>query len=284
MGKRYLFIILFILIKPLFAASCCGGGGSSSLIIIADNLSELSLSSAFRNNVGESTSSGEGNFYQDGVKDHTYIHLLEYKTMLGERWQMGHSLSFIQKTLVKSGQSANYNHLGDYNLALNYEAVSNYSYTSWPRVFLGFRTNIPLGNNLYQSEKALNADVVGNGYYQFGPSFILAKDGTLFSLLPTYSPAQDGVPNFYLLNISLSKSFTFDQWNIAPLIRWNFTSEKKQLAKKIQNWDLGITLSYLFDSRYSIDLGYTDNTLLGKSINAPLAREVMLKINWSENL
>ena len=284
MGKRYLFVILFFVMNSLQAASCCGGGGSSSLLIIADNISELSLSSSYRNNIGESSSHGEGNFYQNNIKDYTYVHLLEYKTMLNERWQTGHSISFIQKDLKKTGQSASFSHLGDYNLAFNYEAVSNYSYTSWPRIFLGFRSNIPFGNNLYHSKKPLNADVVGNGYYQFGPSFIFAKDGTMFSFLPTYSPAQEGVPYFYLLNISLSKSLSFDQWNFSPLVRWNFTSDKKYLAKKIQNWDLGMTISYLINSRYSIDLGYTDNTLLGKSINAPLAREIMFKINWSENL
>lgn len=284
MGKRYLFIIIFFVTNSLHAASCCGGGGSSSLIIIADNLSELSIGSTFRNNIGESTSRGEGNFYPSSVKDHTYIHLLEYKSMFSEKWQTGHSLNFIQKDLSKNGKSASFNHLGDYSFALNYETVSNYSYTLWPRIFLGLRFNIPFGNNLYHSSKDLNADVVGNGYYQFGPSLILAKDGYLFSLLPTYSPAQDGIPHFFLISLSLSKSYVFDEWSVAPLTRWNFTSNKENLAKKIQNWDLGITFSYLFNTLYSLDIGYTDNTLLGKSINAPLAREVVVKINWSENL
>lgn len=286
MGTRHLLIILFfIFFEKSYASSCCGAGGSSSQLIVGDNLFEATLTSTLKNNIGETYDDGKSKFNNESVKDYSYLQKIEYKKLLSEKYQGGIGIGFESKKMQKSGKKASDQGLTDLSLSLNYELVSDNSYSEYlPRSFIGLRFNYPFGNNLYNAKKDLNIDVRGNGYRQFGTTLVLIKDKYQLSFLPTYTPKQGNTPNFMSYSIGIQKSLNSNDWDYGLGLKWNYVERKKNISKSIQNFDNNFFINYTLNTNTILGLAYNDNSLLGKSRNSNLAREFSFNLTWQNPL
>lgn len=286
MGTRYLSLIFFFVFTgEIHASSCCGAGGSSSQLIVGDNLFEATLSSVYKNNVGETYDNGTSKFYNNDVKDTSYLQRLEIKRILSERFQGGVGIGFESKKLQKSGKNISDQGLTDLSASINYELISENIYSEYiPRTFLGLRFNYPFGNNLYNAKKDLNIDVRGNGYRQIGATFVAIKNRYQLSFLPTYTPKQKNTPPFMNYSWNIQKSFNFHDWDYGLGLKWNYTENKKGLSRSIQNFDNLFFVNYTLNINTLIGFTYNDNTILGTSRNSNLAREFGLNLTWQNPL
>lgn len=281
MGTRYLLIGLIFLANQIYASSCCGAAGSSSLLIVGDNLFEMTASSSFKDNLGETNNNGKSKFNTKSVKDYSYLQKIEIKTLISEKSQAGISLGFESKTMKKSGRHLKDQGMTDIGLSINNEVISDNSYSAYiPRTFMGLRFNIPLGKNLYNAKKDLNIDVRGNGYYQIGASFVLIKNGYQLNFLPTFTPKQNNTPFFASYSIGTQKSFNHNQWDYGLGLKWNYVQRKAGLSKSIQYFDNNFFINYSYNTNVIVGINYNDNTLLGTSRNSNLAREIGINLTW----
>ncbi len=286
MDNRYSFkLILLFFVSKSYASSCCGGGGSSHKLIIADNKRELAFSQSFKDNLGETNKDGAASFNPRKIKDQSFTQTIEYKELITDRSQIGFSFFYQEKNLYKTGVTAKKSGPGDLSFSYNYEMLPERFYSAYmPRVFTGVRLNYPFGKNLYNSKEPLKVDVIGSGQKTIGATIVAVKNGWIGSLLPTFVPKNSATPHYWINTLGISKSTVFDAITLGGGANWNYTSNKRRLANKIQNWDAIVFGNYQIFNQYNLGLNYTDNTLIGKSVNSPLSREIMFTLSYFETL
>lgn len=289
MAKIYYTLITLLLSSNLYAASCCGGGSSASSLIVGDHLQEWTFSTLLRSDIGQTNNNGQALMDGDDNKDQTFTTSAEYKKLFGERAQANMSLNFTQKESKRLGKNETSSGLGDLSVGSFYEAVTNYSYNEWlPRLFVGAKFIIPFGENNFNSKRELRTDIRGTGFYKLDIPFVAVKNEWKFSATPQYLPKQKNLSSTYAFTTAGSYTYSFnDEFDFSTTLQWNYLAEKKYQSQTLvsgQYWDITLAPMWMFTKTTSVNLSYTDSTLLGKSRNAALYRSVSLGMTWSELL
>lgn len=289
MAKIYYTLITLLLSSNLYAASCCGGGSSASSLIVGDHLQEWTFSTLLRSDIGQTNNNGQALMDADDNKDQTFTTSVEYKKLFGERTQANMSLNFTQKESKRLGKNETSSGLGDLSVGSFYEAVTNYSYNEWlPRLFVGAKFIIPFGENNFNSKRELRTDIRGTGFYKLDLPIVAVKNEWKLSATPQYLPKQKNLSSTYAFTTAGSYTYSFnDEFDFSTTLQWNYLAEKKYQSQTLvpgQYWDITLAPMWMFTKTTSVNLSYTDSTLLGKSRNSALYRSVSLGMTWSELL
>lgn len=289
MAKTFYALIIFFLSAKLHAASCCGGGSSASSLIIADHLQEWTVSTLLRSDIGQTNDIGQALMDDSDNKDQTFTNSLEYKKLFGSRFQGNLSVNFIQKESKRLGKKESSSGLGDLGVGSFYEALTNYSYDQWmPRLFVGVKAIVPFGENNFNSKKQLRTDIRGTGFYKIDIPVVVVKDAWKFSATPQYLPSQKNLSTTYAFTTAGSYTYSLtDVVDISSTLQWNYLAKKTYQNQNLidgQYWDLSLSPSWMFDTNKSLNLTYSDSTLIGKSRNSALYRSISLGMTWSELL
>jgi hypothetical protein len=289
MAKIYYTLITLLFCTNLYAASCCGGGSSASSLIVGDHLQEWTFSTLLRSDIGQTNNNGQALMDSDDNKDQTFTTSVEYKKLFGERAQANMSLNFTQKESERLGKNETSSGLGDLGLGAFYEAVTNYSYNEWlPRLFVGAKFIIPFGENNFNSKKELRTDIRGTGFYKLDIPFVAVKNEWKLSATPQYLPKQKNLSSTYAFTTAGSYTYSFnDEFDFSTTLQWNYLADKKYQSQNLvsgQYWDITLAPMWMFTKTTSVNLSYTDSTLLGKSRNSALYRSVSVGMTWSELL
>jgi hypothetical protein len=289
MAKIYYTLITLLFCTNLYAASCCGGGSSASSLIVGDHLQEWTFSTLLRSDIGQTNNNGQALMDADNNKDQTFTTSVEYKKLFAERAQANMSLNFTQKESERLGKNETSSGLGDLGLGAFYEAVTNYSYNEWlPRLFVGAKFIIPFGENNFNSKKELRTDIRGTGFYKLDIPFVAVKNEWKLSATPQYLPKQKNLSSTYAFTTAGSYTYSFnDEFDFSTTLQWNYLADKKYQSQNLvsgQYWDITLAPMWMFTKTTSVNLSYTDSTLLGKSRNSALYRSVSVGMTWSELL
>jgi len=289
MAKIYYTLITFFFSTHLYAASCCGGGSSAASLIVGDHLQEWTFSTLFRSDIGQTNNNGQALMDSDENKDRTFTTSVEYKKLFGERTQANISLNFTQKESERLGKNETSKGLGDLGIGAFYEVITNYSYNEWlPRLFAGAKFIVPFGENNFNSKKALRTDIRGTGFYKLDIPLVAVKNDWKFSATPQYLPQQKNLSATYAFTTAGSYTYSFnDEFDFSTTLQWNYLADKKYQSQSLvagQYWDLTLAPMWMFNKMTSVNLSYTDSTLLGKNRNSTLYRSLSLGMTWSELL
>lgn len=290
MAKIYFSLVLFIFNTQLFAASCCGGGQSASSLIIGDHLQEWTASALFRSDIGQTNSNAQALMDSNNNKDITFTTNVEYKKLIGPRFQINLSLNFIHKESKRLGRQETSKGIGDLGPGVFYEALTDYSYNAWqPRLFVGAKLIAPFGQNNFNSKKVLRTDIRGTGFYKLDLPIVANRKSWKVSATPQYIPNQKSLSSSSYA-FSTAGTYTYsinDQVDLATTLQWNYLAKKTFASQTLvsgQYWDFTLSPSWMINLETSVNLSYTDSTLIGKSRNSALYRSLSIGITLSELL
>lgn len=291
MGKSCyaLTLVFFMMMNNSFAASCCGGGQSASSLILGDRIQEWTLSSLFRSDIGQTNNEGESLLDGANNRDQTFTNAIEYKKLLSSRFQSNISINFIQKESKRLGKKENSSGFGDLGVGSFYEAFTNYNYSSWqPRVFFGIKIIIPFGENNFNSKKELRTDIRGTGFYKIDFPAVVARDAWKFSMTPQYLPSQKNLSSTYAFASAGTYTYAInDEFDLSGTLQWTYLADKTYKNQNLisgQYWEVSLAPSWIVTPTLSVNLNYSDSTLIGISRNSALYRSVALGVTWAELL
>ena len=290
MAKIYYTLIFTLVIHiDAFGASCCGGGSSASTLILADHLQEWTFSTQFRSDIGQSNNEGKSLMDASSNKDHTYTANIEFKKLINSRAQGKIGLTFIQKNSERLGKKEESSGFGDLGIGGFYEVLTNYNYSEWnPRLFAGFKFIVPFGDNNFNSNKELRTDIRGSGFYKMDLPLVFAIDQFKYSMTPQYFPAQKDLLDTYA--VALAGSYTYplnDQFDVSATLQWSYLARKSYLARQVlagQYWEVSVAPSWIVSPVMTLNLNYSDSSLIGINRNSAIYRSVALGITLSELL
>ena len=286
---KILYALIFIFSQNLHAASCCGGGQSAASVMIADHMQEWTLSTNFRSDIGQTNNIGQALMDADGNKDQTFTSAIEYKKLITSRLQGNTSINFIQKNSKRLGKEEKNSGFGDLAFGGFYEALTNYTYIPLqPRIFTGIKATIPFGENNFNSKKELRTDIRGTGFYKIDLPVVGVVEAWKFSVTPQFLPDQKTLSATYAFATAGSYTYSFnDQFDITSSLQWNYLAKKRFENQSLiagQYWEVSLSPAWMISTAQSLNLNYSDSTLLGKSRNSALYRSVSLGMTWSELL
>ena len=289
MAKIYSALILIFLSANAYSASCCGGGQSAASLMIADHLQEWTFSTLLRRDIGQTNNDGKALMDDDGNKDQTITSSIEYKRLFTDRFQGNTSLSFIQKEAKRLGKNETDAGLGDLGVGIFYEALTNYNYSSWtPRLFTGMKFTVPFGENNFNSQKTLRTDIRGTGFYKIDLPVVMVRGDFKASLTPQYLPKQKHLNSTYAFSTAGTYTYSISsEVDLSSTLQWNYLAKKQyqnQTLVASQFWEISLSPAWNFQKNASLNLNYSDSTLLGKSRNSTLYRSLSLGMTWSELL
>ena len=290
MAKIYYSLVLFLVIHMnAFAASCCGGGSSASTLILADHMQEWTFSTQFRSDIGQSNNDGKSLMDANSNKDHTYTANIEYKKLFTARAQGNVGITFIHKNSERLSKKEENSGFGDLGVGGFYEVLTNYNYSEWnPRLFTGLKFIVPFGENNFNSNKELRTDIRGSGFYKIDIPVVLSINQFKFSISPQYLPSQKALSNTYAFTTAGSYTYTFsDQFDVSTTLQWSYMARKRYQSQQVlpgQYWEVSLATSWIISSEMTLNLNYSDSTLIGKNRNSALYRSVALGFTLSELL
>lgn len=289
MAKIHYSLIAVFFCTQLHAASCCGGGQSASSLIIGDHLQEWTLSTLLRSDIGQTNNNGQALMDADNNKDQTFTTSFDYRKLLNSRFQANIGITYTQKESERLGKNETSAGLGDLGAGVFYEVLTNYTYDAWwPRLFSGAKLIVPFGENNFNSKKELRTDIRGTGFYKIDFPIVAVKQDWKFSATPQYLPKQKNLSTTYAFSTAGTYTYSFnDQFDLASTLQWNYLAEKKFQSQNLvsgQYWDITLSPSWIINSTTSLNLSYTDSTLVGKSRNSALYRSFSLGMTLSELL
>lgn len=289
MAKTYYALIFILLSGNTYAASCCGGGQSAASVMIADHIQEWTLSTIYRSDIGQTNNDGQSLMDADENIDQTFTNSIEYKKLFTPRLQGNTSVNFIQKESKRLGKKEKSSGFGDLAIGAFYEALTNYTYIPLqPRIFIGTKIIVPFGENNFNSKKELRTDIRGTGFYKIDVPVVAVIEAWKFSVSPQYLPDQKSLSSTYAFAAAGSYTYSFnDQFDISSTIQWNYLAKKRYQNQTLvagQYWEVSLSPAWIISKTNSLNLNYSDSTLLGKSRNSALYRSVSLEIIWSELL
>lgn len=295
MIKYILFLIIF---SKLYASSCCGGGSSSSMIITGDNRAELSLGYSYRNDVGQTDTSGNAYFNNSAITDQKQTINLQAQYQVSEYTQLATKTSFVEKELNKSGLNESNMGLGDIDLQATYEYLPEFTYHPIkPRGFIYFKSTIPTSKSLYNSESSIKSDVRGTGLYSIGLGnfFIKKFDNWTIKFTSEWNHffgrnyKDLALSDYDKLIIPIGVSHSFDNSDFTIGFTDSFSYQTSKTLSGMNNstsaseyfWELNTFINYSLNRNQMFSLSYSDSTLIGKNINSPLYRSAALTYIYS---
>ena len=288
----------------MYAASCCGGGANFPALITGDYKSQLSAAFSTSAVIGHTDENNQSYFHADDNNEDSQTIRLIGSTMISERTQLGASLPFSRRVIDRSGVNRKDSGLGDIEFHGAYEILPEYGYSVWkPRGFLFSSLTLPTGPSIHDEEVVTSIERArGKGFttLKTGLSFfkvwgnwdgqILAQVEKSFDRTFRYSGQEvtkkSDLSWGALLAFGHSPFASDFRWglSIAPYYRGAIKNQSDvELAESQLVWDANISLSYMFSFDWSVNLIYSDQTIIGPSKNATLSRSSTLSFQkkWS---
>ncbi len=296
MWLNKLIFLSVILSKSAWAAPCCAGSSSIPALITADEAQLLSVSYSFGKVIGDAPgiSGGVPVFRDDLSPSETHQNFaLNYASLLNvfesDRIQAGVSIPVVSNEVKSSGTvpSESTTALGDVSFTLGYETLPEWEYSEWkPRIFSFAQVVAPTGRSTYESQKTLQTDVTGLGFWQTQLGSVAIKrwniwDATAVIKLGHYFATQM-TSGAWSAASSLGVGYSFGKiWRIGTSLEPNYLSpivvNSIQTSPKLV-WNTGVTLTALLGADQALVLSYNDQTWVGPAINTSLARTVGLTL------
>ena len=162
----------------MFAAACCGGGLSLPGLVTGDDRGQLSLSLAASDVSAEALPGGERIARGLGDREWRQSVRLDAAWLLTDRWQAGIAVPVVRRSRSRAGGSADSAGLGDVAATVAYEALPEWSYSSWrPRALVFLQASLPTGISPYESVAQYRVDVRGTGFFSLGAGAAVMKSG-----------------------------------------------------------------------------------------------------------
>jgi hypothetical protein len=150
---------------------------------------------------------------------------------------------------------------------------------------LSLKFIIPFGENNFNSNKELRTDIRGSGFYKIDVPIVLVKNEWKFSATPQYLPSQKNLSHTYAFTTAGSYSYSFnDKFDLTSTVQWSYQAHKTYLKQNLvssQYWDLSLSPAWFFTPGKSLNLTYSDSSLLGKSRNSAIYRAISLGMTWA---
>ncbi|MBU6376686.1 MAG: hypothetical protein KGQ59_11860, partial [Bdellovibrionales bacterium] len=200
------------------------------------------------------------------------------------------------KSLSTTTLSTKSTQLGDPTLGIAYEAWPEWTYSEWkPRGYLFGQLTLPVAKSIYDSSEATLSDATGSGFARFSVGALLLKNHEPwdFSLTPEIHrsfarhfgtlSADPGFGGSALVALGYNlRAYPMRLgFRLQPVWNQGRRTESEGVLQEARSqwvWNTGFDLSLLANSQFSVNLNYTDQTLMGPAINTSLSRTVALGV------
>lgn len=274
-----LIFLILLTTQNALASSCCGGGSSSSLIILGDHEAEISLGTSFRNDFGNTDGHGEA-FYNDKKARDTKKSLsLQGQFLIADFHQVALKLGFSEKDIKKGDLQDKKQGFDDSTVQYTYEFMPETTYSLYrPRGFIYLKGTISHSKSIHDSKSKVYADVFGAGEDSMGAGFLFTKKygNILYKLGHEYSKfLKEG---FYKSATPMGLTYSKPKSKISVGLNDTFIFEEEN---SVQYFELGAFINFEQNDDLLYSLSYSNSSLLGKSLNAPLYETISLNAIFS---
>jgi len=285
------FLILSFFLNSAHAASCCGGGVSTTSLITNNDKAQMTTSLLFSSVHAQARTDGKWKKL-DGDKSKE-IYTIEGSTLLTDRTQIGLSAPFQRNSYEASSQNVHGSGVGDIKLNFGYEAVTDWDYSKYrPKVYVYSQVQLPTGRSIYETQSLEAVDSTGMGLWGLGVGAMALKtikkwdvNANIFGQKvfdKSFSGVRIEPGNIYQLSVGggyNTKDWRFGIINMAYLQDSGNTSGIVDSKISIERYvSSTLNVSYMPEEDLSVTASYSDQTILGKPVNAQLSRSVFLSL------
>lgn len=291
-------MLSFLLVSEVLASACCGGGSSLPTLITGDYQGQLVLSGSNSAMTHDSTVQGKLRKRDGNNQEVIETLTLSAAYLVSPYWQVGLTLPYKLNTRRTSKYEESSRGLSDIKAQVAYEFLPEYSFSLWkPRGYLFLEQTFPNSKSVYNAEKPLRSDSLGNGFYTtaLGLSFVKAVSHFDFLVMTEIHKAfkRNFEENSEALSVrpklggSLLLGAGYSPFNGNLRLGWTLLYSKEG-GREVQGeelitseassfWEIGANASYLFGD-VSLSLGYRDQSFLGKASNTSLSKSVNVSL------
>lgn len=285
--------VRFLILALLFscqtrAASCCGGGLSLPGVIVGDDQKLFSLTTSASQLREESLTTGEWSTYPQPRTSQSLQ--LSFAQLLSDRWQTGGSIQLIHNDQDVTGTNRGDFTFGDSSFFLGYEVLSEWEYSPWrPRGYAYVQMVAPTGRSTTAALRN-GGGVSGRGFWTIGPGLILTKVfgkwDTVFSAeIHNSFPRTEGsvrlLPDWGASAMT-GVGYQWGVFRVTSSVTWNYEGPVRadSLPGSLQRLvTASFGGSYAISDEIAFAMTYSDQTLLGEPINAPLNRALTVALS-----
>lgn len=281
------------------AAPCCSSRTAAPAIISGDDQARLALSTSQATVIGDAPDEGIAVFRSGNVSEVTQLLRLDGSMILTDRFQLGLGVPLIRRQVRSATSKAEATRLGDLSLSSAYEALPEWTYSTWkPKGFVFAQLTLPTGRSLYESTATNAVDATGRGFFSVSSGGLFTKSWERWDA-------------FLLPELHYSFTRTFESVTVAPgfgasiAVGGGFSPESgsSRYGIRIQpafdqgkqvradggesrsgaqkSWTVSLDWSYLLSADWSFQVSYADQTLLGPARNSTLSRTFLLGVQRS---
>lgn len=279
------------------AAPCCAGSSSSASLILGDERVKMQASVSHGSVVADSPVRGLPTFRDEGTSEETQTLRLAGSHILGDRFQLGGSLSVLRHETSRQGSQSSQSSFGDVSANFGYEFLPEWDYSEWkPRGFAFLGLTLPTGKSIYESDALHAVDVSGEGFtaISLGTAFVKrfrAWDASFVSTL-SLPFARDfetlRIDPTVGVDLILDVGYSFAGWYRAgvflePVYQGTKTARDLESGSESKSasqlrWNTGLGLTRLTSDDWAFTLTYIDQTLVGPTRNTTLSRSASFSV------
>lgn len=101
---------------------------------------------------------------------------LDAATLISDRWQIGTSLPLVRRTRAQAGSEAQAFSIGDISTNIGFEALTDWSYSTWrPKALVFVGVTAPTGRSPQDSALLFQVDSTGRGFWSVQAGALLQK-------------------------------------------------------------------------------------------------------------
>jgi hypothetical protein len=300
----FVLLILFSFVGELaLGAPCCGGTANIPSLISGDDSSQISTTLISSQVVAEAPVGGGIKYRKDNDQESAQTLKIDGATILSDRWQTGITIPVTRRARSRATNESAASGLGDISLNVGYEALPDWTYSSWrPKGIVFLTATLPTGGSIYEAKELYRIDSRGRGFYSLSAGALILKNwgvwdasivaeahhpfnrtisneagelnlqpgwGTSGSLALGLSP----MGGDFRIGVSVSPSYE------SPITTAGLVSGQ---GEKVSLWTSSAQLSYMVNDLVSMSLTYSDQTLIKASNNSALNRTVafLMQKRW----
>lgn len=300
--KFTLIVLLVSCSHSVIAAPCCSSSAAVPSVVSGDDEMQMTFTTARSTVIGDVSDEGRPVFRSADDSEISQTYRLDMARVFDDRYQGGVSLPVVDHEVNRLSSHHQSMRFGDIRLTGAYEAMPEWSYSSWkPKGFGFFQLTLPTGRSIYDSQEIGAVDSSGQGFYRFalGGLFTKNRGAWDFYFIPevhysfsrTFGNSDGGevtrVAPGLGSSIAVGAGFSPHMGNLRIGFRLQplFSQSKKidsSLGKsetaKQEVWDTSLEAAYLLTEAWTVLSSYTDQTLLGPARNSTLSRTFSLGV------
>lgn len=283
---------------PVSAAPCCSSNAVAPALLTGDERLLLGASFSREVVVGDAPENGSLLLRARNDEEVTSTLRLDAAVLLEDRWQAGAIIPLMQRSISRAGLQDDATMIGDLRLNVAYEAIPEWEYSTWkPKGFVFTQLTLPTGRSIHESRTYSAVDVAGTGFVSLSFGALLVKRWSTWDvfLLPEvrYSferefRSQDdsfSISPGWGAAVAIGAGWNSGAWRTglrlhpsyaqAATTRW--VNAESRSAHRL-SWNTSADLSFMFDEDWTLAANYTDQTLLGPTVNSTLSRSFTLSL------